>query len=48
MKDSTIATHFSVIQDPRVTERSKYKLIDYLLLLFICTGICGADDWGSP
>ncbi len=44
MKDSTIVTHFSVISDPRVTGRSKHKLID-IIVIAICASICGADDW---
>lgn len=49
MKDeinSTLVSHFAIIQDPRVTERTNHKLID-IMVIAICGMICGADDWVS-
>lgn len=42
----TLATHFADLDDPRVVERCRHKLID-ILVIGICTVICGGDDYPS-
>ena len=36
--------HFSQIPDPRLDRKKRHLLID-ILVISICGGICGADDW---
>lgn len=43
---TTLATHFADLDDPRVEGRSVHKLID-ILVIGICTVICGGDDYPS-
>lgn len=43
---ATLATHFADLDDPRVEGRSVHKLID-ILVIGICTVICGGDDYPS-
>lgn len=43
---STLATQFADLDDPRVVGRSGHKLID-ILVIGICTVICGGDDYPS-
>lgn len=43
---STVATQFAGLDDPRVVGRSGHKLID-ILVIGICTVICGGDDYPS-
>jgi len=42
----SLVYHFASLEDPRVLERSRHKLID-ILVIAICGVICGADDWVS-
>lgn len=42
----TLETHFSDLSDPRVEGRCNHKLID-ILVIGICTVICGGDDYPS-
>ena len=42
----TLETHFCELPDPRVEGRSSHKLID-ILIIGICTVICGGDDYPS-
>jgi len=41
---TTIADHFSNIDDPRVERTKQHKLID-IITIAICAVICGADSW---
>lgn len=43
---ATLATHFAGLDDPRVEGRSYHQLID-ILVIGICTVICGGDDYPS-
>lgn len=43
---STLAVQFCGLDDPRVVGRSGHKLID-ILVIGICTVICGGDDYPS-
>ena len=36
--------HFSQVPDPRLDRKKRHYLID-ILVISICAGICGADDW---
>ena len=45
MLDSSFITHFSELEDPRVTNHNtRHKFIDILVLGFIAN-LCGCDDW---
>ena len=41
---STVLTHFSVLEDPRIERTKKHSLND-ILVLSICGFICGIDNW---
>jgi predicted transposase YbfD/YdcC len=41
-----IGRHFAELDDPRVDRRRRHKLID-ILVIGICTVICGGDDYPS-
>jgi len=42
----SLVHHFGSLKDPRVTGRTRHKLVD-ILVIAICGVICGADDWSS-
>ena len=42
----SLVDHFGSLKDPRVTGRTRHKLVD-ILVIAICGVICGADDWSS-
>jgi predicted transposase YbfD/YdcC len=42
--DSSVVTHFGTLDDPRVTERCAYPLLD-LIVIAICASITGAEGW---
>jgi len=41
---ATIEEHFGIITDPRLDRTKFHKLID-ILVIAICAGICGCDNW---
>lgn len=41
-----LVTHFEDLEDPRVERQRRHKLID-ILVIGICTVICGGDDYPS-
>lgn len=41
---SSILSHFSLIEDPRVNRQKLHK-IDNIFFITICAVICGADNW---
>ncbi len=41
---TTIADHFSELEDPRIERSKRHKLID-IITITICAVICNADGW---
>lgn len=41
---TSIAKHFSSLEDPRIRLKIRHNLID-VIIITICAIICGADDW---
>jgi hypothetical protein len=42
----SLIEHFATLPDPRLTSKSRHKLLD-IVVIAVCAGICGADDWVS-
>lgn len=43
-QEKSLIACLSIVQDPRVVERSKHNLID-ILVITICAVLCGAESW---
>jgi len=41
---TSIISHFSSIEDPRIERRKRYELKD-IFFITLCASICGADSW---
>jgi len=42
--NTSIIAHFSSLPDPRMEKKTKHSL-EAIIVITICAGICGADDW---
>ena len=43
---ASLVAHFTPLADPRLDRQKRHQLID-LVLIGICAGLAGANDWGA-